>query len=336
MRPKSVCVIAVALAMLAPATLASAAPTDPQGTQLRGLLDQHQEVVEPATAASPLSSYLAQTFTAGISGSLDKVELSLCLDLPPYYTDTAFVRIESVANGIPSGSVLATATPVTLDSAQCQWIPFAFAAPAHVVAGTRYAIVMLAPTPYWGISPERFGDLYPAGQAISNGFVYAEPSDFAFRTYVKPMAAPEVRVTTNPELPATLTPASPIEAKVKLGDKFVSLDRLCVTLRFQGDLLDPGDVVALEFIGGIGVNPGAPSQDQRTLCSTDPVALAVWLDGKQDLAIFADLGTSVTIAAIEFEAVGTPKAEPTPSPTPTPAPTPSPLPTPTPTPVPLP
>ena len=117
---------------------------------------------------------------------------------------------------------------------------------------------------------------------------------------------------------------------MKLGDKYISLERLCATLHFQGDLLDPGDVIALEFLGGVGVNEGAPSQDQRTLCSTDPVALAVWMDGKQDLGIFADVGTSVTISAITFEAFGTPKSGATPTPTPTPFPTPTPLPTPTP------
>jgi hypothetical protein len=328
--------IAAALVMLASASLAIAAPTDAPWIQPSGLLDQHQEVVEPITALSPLSSYLAQTFTAGISGSLETVELSLCLDLPPYYTDTANVRIESVAGGFPSGTVLATATPVTLHNAPCEWIPFVFTSPAHVVAGMPYAIVMRAPSPYWGFSPERFGDLYPAGRALSNGFVYSDPSDFAFRTYVKPTVAHQVRVTTSPDLPATLTPATPIEAKVKLGDKFVSLDRLCVTLHFRGDLLDPGDVIALEFIGGVGVNEGAPSQDQRTLCSGDPAALAEWLDGKQDLGIFADVGTSVTISALEFEAFGTPRSEPTPTPTATPTPTPAPTPIPTPTPTPAP
>jgi hypothetical protein len=160
----------------------------PAGARIQpsGLLDQHQEVVEPIAAASPLSSYLAQTFTAGTSGALDTVELSLCLDLPPYYTDTASVRIESVANGIPTGTVLASGAPVILDSASCRWVPFAFSSPAQVIAGTPYAIVMLAPTPHWGLSPEASGDLYPRGQALSNGFVYSDPSDFAFRTYVRP------------------------------------------------------------------------------------------------------------------------------------------------------
>lgn len=120
-------------------------------------------------------------------------------------------------------------------------------------------------------------------------------------------AAQTTRVTTTPQLPATLTPATPIEAKVKLGDKFSSLDRVCVTLHFETDLLDPGDVVAVEFIGGMGVNPGAPSQDQRTVCTVDPSALELWLDGKQNVGIFADAGTSVTISALEFEAFGTPK-----------------------------
>jgi hypothetical protein len=225
--------------------------------------------------------------------------------------------------------VLASAGPVILDSVFCQWIPFSFSSPAQVVAGGRYAIVLLAPTPYWGFSSESSGDLYPGGHALSNGSVYSDPSDFAFRTYVKP-AALEVHVTTSPPLPATLTPAASIEAKVKLADKFVSLDRLCITLHFQNDLLDPGDVIALEFLGGVGVPEGSPSQEERTLCSIDPLALGEWLDGRQVVGIFADAGTSVTISAIEFVAFGTPKSEPSPTPAPTPTPTPMPTPAPLP------
>jgi len=115
--------------------------------------------------ASPLSSYLAQTFTAGISGSLETVELSLCLDLPPYYTDTANVRIESVAGGFPSGTVLANATPVTLHNAPCEWIPFAFASPAHVVAGTpmRWS---LRPDTVLGLLAGEVRRLVPSGASV--------------------------------------------------------------------------------------------------------------------------------------------------------------------------
>ena len=196
-RKKFVVVIVTALALCAPASLVVAASTETQAIQSGALLDQHQEVVEPIGAASPLSSYLAQTFTAGITGALERVELPLCLDLPPYYTDTANVRIESVANGVPTGIVVATAAPVILVNASCEWISFGFSAPARVVAGTPYAIVMLAPTPYWGFSPAASGDLYPAGHALSNGFTFSDPSDFAFRTYVRPKSAQEARVTTS-------------------------------------------------------------------------------------------------------------------------------------------
>lgn len=122
-------------------------------------------------------------------------------------------------------------------------------------------------------------------------------------------AAGQDNVKTTPRLPATLDAVTPIMAKVKLGQKFSSLESLCVTLHFEGDLLDPGDIVAVEFVGGVGVNPGSPSQAVRTLCQVDPTTLEVWLDGKQTLGIYADTGTSVTISAIEFEAVGTPRSQ---------------------------
>lgn len=122
------------------------------------------------------------------------------------------------------------------------------------------------------------------------------------------VATQDVRVTTSPGLPATLTPdSSPIQARIKLGQKFASLERLCVTFHFEGDLLDPGDVVSIDLIGGVGVNPGAPSQTIRTLCTIDPPALAVWQDGKERAGVYADVGTSVTISGLEFEAFGVPR-----------------------------
>jgi hypothetical protein len=142
----------------------------------------HDQAVEHGThavALGPLSTYAAQTFTAGVTGALDVVELGL--DLPgSTYTTTANVRIESVADGMPTGTVLATAAPVTLT--MNGWVAFTFASPARVTQGTQYAIVLVAPTPAWGIS-----DLNPdaGGQAVMNGLAYPT-DDFVFRTYVKP------------------------------------------------------------------------------------------------------------------------------------------------------
>lgn len=143
-------------------------------------LDQANEDATYAIAASPQSSYLAQTFTAGVAGALDSV--ALLLDLPgSVYTQTATVRIESVANGIPTGSVIAEAAPVTL--AANGWTPFTFVAPAHLLADQQYAVVLAAPTPAWGISSD---DPYAGGQAVMNGG--PKPSDdFAFRTHVRPV-----------------------------------------------------------------------------------------------------------------------------------------------------
>jgi hypothetical protein len=142
----------------------------------------HDQAVEHGTYAvafGPLSTYAAQTFTAGVTGALDSVDLGL--DLPgSTYTTTANVRIESVANGMPAGTVLATAAPVALT--MNGWVAFTFASPARVTKGTQYAIVLVAPTPAWGIS-----DLnpYAGGQAVMNGLAYPT-DDFVFRTYVKP------------------------------------------------------------------------------------------------------------------------------------------------------
>jgi hypothetical protein len=143
-------------------------------------LDQVNDDATYAIAASQQSSYLAQTFTAGVTGALDSVQL--LLDLPgSVYTQTATVRIESVANGIATGSVITEAAPVTL--ASNGWTAFTFPSPAQLLTGKQYAVVLVAPTPAWGISSD---DPYAGGQAVMNGG--AKPAqDFAFRTHVRPM-----------------------------------------------------------------------------------------------------------------------------------------------------
>jgi hypothetical protein len=166
---------------------------------------------------------IAQTFTAGISGALDQVDLGLFVDdsCPPAGPLT--IAIQGVAGGVPSGVVLASATlaeanvPAIGTGDVVSSVPFAV--PALVVAGTQYAIVASAPGAQgdcsaagnqaysWGTAT---GDPYPEGTGLisfDDGVNWDAQGggaiDLAFTTYVSPVD------TTAPATTIGLGPSSP-------------------------------------------------------------------------------------------------------------------------------
>jgi hypothetical protein len=166
-----------------------AAPTVASATDT---LDQQQtsHPIAVHVAGAPCCS-LAQTFTAGLSGPLDRVELFL---YNGSLTAPLKIEIRGVeGTGQPSAAVLASETvPASSVPAGGGFVPVTYAVPAQVFAGTRYAIVV-----YAVISGEGFGwgggtgDPYPLGS--SWGSTTSPPTtwdisfgslDFAFKTYV--------------------------------------------------------------------------------------------------------------------------------------------------------
>jgi hypothetical protein len=121
-----------------------------------------------------------QTFTAGLTGELDTVAVHGASNgIVPSWN----VAIRAVAAGAPSGPNLATgstpAAPMGLDD----WAQITLTPALSVVAGTEYAIVAIAPSPWWSHSAAP----YAAGTTNAGG-------DLAFRTFV-----------TLPTPPTTLT-----------------------------------------------------------------------------------------------------------------------------------
>jgi VCBS repeat-containing protein len=150
---------------------------------------------------------IAQTFTAGLSGSLGKVELYLSKlntvegNPPPDLPIT--VEIRTVSGLDPSTTVLATTTIEhgVIPIAQAPtWVPATFTTPAAVVAGTHYAIVAYTDSAYsWRGSQLLVGDAYAGGSArVSDTDTPAWRSlcgpgcnpDMAFRTYVDASSPP--------------------------------------------------------------------------------------------------------------------------------------------------
>ena len=170
------------------------------GVALAGTQDQQQSLHDGnGLSIANDSFFVAQTFTAGISGKLDQVDLALSKNGSP---GPLTVEIRNVSGGSPATTVLAStgldSSAVTAQAPPGATVPVTFSAPATVAAGTQYAIV--ASNPSTGL-PNLYGWYTSLDcQSLRRGHsVYRDapagtswtpvPSgDLAFTTYVVPAA----------------------------------------------------------------------------------------------------------------------------------------------------
>jgi len=89
--------------------------------------------------SSGFFSKVAQTFTAGITGSMP--EVALFLGASSSGGGTLTTEIQGVASGLPDGTVLATTSTNLPTGSYTDWVNIIFASPASVTSGTQYAIV---------------------------------------------------------------------------------------------------------------------------------------------------------------------------------------------------
>ena len=102
----------------------------------------------------------------------------------------------------------------------------------------------------------------------------------------------------------------PLVAAIDFGGGFTSVDRVCFTVTFAGDFLDPGDSLVftplsvLPSLGGIGIaNVGQVPESQRTICTAaalndvDSRVLAAFLDGREDVEL-GMLSGSATVSSL--------------------------------------
>jgi hypothetical protein len=116
------------------------------------------------TVINDCCAYVAQTYTAGLSGTLAAVSVDITGFGDPLPLD---VEIRTVANGLPTTTILGETT--TMNFSLSDIIAFNQAIPQ--VAGTQYAIVVHfdgAPPPpdaegVWGGAT---GNLYPGGDDV--------------------------------------------------------------------------------------------------------------------------------------------------------------------------
>jgi VCBS repeat-containing protein len=178
-----------------------------------GTLDQQQPNFRPASPPAiqgpdtGSTSSMAQTFTAGLSGQLDRVDLALIRNDD---TDGPLtVEIRDAVGGAPGTTVLASAAvpPASVPTGGPPALAFVevpFASPAAVEAGSQYAIVAYTggDNVYrWGYvlmgNPYAGGSVFLSIESPPSAWSASPPSDFAFRTYVNrpPVAGADAYAT---------------------------------------------------------------------------------------------------------------------------------------------
>lgn len=198
------------LALVLTMLIACAAVFIPR-TLAQGTLDQSNTAPQTSSAAifQNTPTVLAQSFTAGISGSLDSVALALSASSPgATATVGVYATTGAVPNAMPTGAV--TVQPTTPPTGAAQYTTVTFAAPAPVVAGQVYALV-LGPvlTPALGgifgivsISDPYAGGNFAFSPSGSGGPFNPLPTfDADFQTFVTPPVpapAPVISVTNPP------------------------------------------------------------------------------------------------------------------------------------------
>jgi hypothetical protein len=175
-------------------------------------LDQSQTVAniavpDPANNVDNGRTYWAQTFTAGLSGPLDRVQL-VCTStsnasITVYLTDTN-------SNTKMPMDILTQTTATCSTSGGFN--DFVFSSPYSVTAGTVYALMMPWSSAY--TFDGATNDLSPAGAAYDRNIYSAWDSanlgafDFAFNTYVETSTAP----TPSPTVSSTPPPTGTVPA----------------------------------------------------------------------------------------------------------------------------
>ena len=183
-----------ALALCAGLLLLGLLPGSALATTTPSYLDQSNTVLN-----STATGELAQTFTAGHSGLLSRVDLWLASLNDPAGGSLSVSIYPTDGSGTPvtTGTALATSASasVAYNAVTGAWIPFTFGSPYSVTAGTMYAIVFNAGggANVWATYSQN-SDAYTRGAAWGNGgsswtSLQTPPvDDFAFRTYLEDTA----------------------------------------------------------------------------------------------------------------------------------------------------
>ena len=121
--------------------MAAAAALIPAAGASAGTLDQQQTLSNFGGLQVDGSNSKAQTFTAGLTGELDRVDLALS---GTGVATPLTVQIRDGSATAPGDTVLASASvPTSAVTGSESFVPITIASPASVTAGTQYSIVAL-------------------------------------------------------------------------------------------------------------------------------------------------------------------------------------------------
>jgi hypothetical protein len=220
--------------MVVTAALAVAVVVPSSAAQAAGTLDQQQPVITQGGNQVFSGISLAQTFTAGLSGALDQVDVAINeVRIPSLPTAPLVVEIRDTVNGLPgptifsSGSIAPADVPDYRDGTTFVSIPLTSVAPVH--AGTLYALTLSSATSHeqgvyqWFRTLDDSPDLYPAGSAVHASGVPLTwvadlgISDWAFKTYVASVD----------ETAPTVTIDNPDNGALYLKNSIVAADYAC-------------------------------------------------------------------------------------------------------------
>jgi hypothetical protein len=208
------------------------------GAALAGTLDQQQTDTSDGNYGIESAQSMAQTFTAGITGGLDQVDLSL-FQFGGTPSAPLYVEIRDVSGGAPGANILANqSVPPTAVSSSPSFVPIAFPSAAPVVAGTQYSIVAfsfasLGGGMYWLWKGSSNANSYPGGAAFNSSpplaSWMAEPpgsNELAFKTYVVPSTASTPSTASMATAPTGLRAAALAKCKKRATKHNWSKERL--------------------------------------------------------------------------------------------------------------
>jgi uncharacterized repeat protein (TIGR01451 family) len=123
-----------------------------------GSLDQQNTTLGSYGEVFSSTQWNAQTFTAGASGPLTRIDLNLycylCSATPPVIA----VSLRATSGGMPTGADLAPAAALSLSASGVPtWLTATFTTPPTVSSGTQYAIV-IRPTTAFAMGTLAFSD----------------------------------------------------------------------------------------------------------------------------------------------------------------------------------
>lgn len=176
-----------------------------QPVQATPTIDQQSTGTPNATISSTLGNQVGQSFTAGQSGSLTRIDVGSVIRNVAIGSLT--VQVFDAAGGFPTGAAIASTSIAEVDvpSGSVGSITAEFTSPATVISGRQYVFTLVPQTGSLQIVVVDPGS-YLAGTTIDNGpsswaLVGGANPDMVFTTYVDGAPtgpAPTFQIALNP------------------------------------------------------------------------------------------------------------------------------------------